>query len=142
MIVSLLNGLNLQLNLQWDYNRKQSPKQNILEKNISHGPSANLKPLFNSNVAKVSVLSGLRIEIGPSEVVYQHTTSDGSITILRSLYNRYFCHITIEKWCQMYTRTIRKCFFEDTLFLGAFHIVIPSVNSISNLDHKGVELSC
>ena len=71
-----------------------------------------------------------------------NTTSDGPSAILRPLYNRYFCHITIEKWSQIYTRNIRKCFFEDILFLGAFPIVIPIVNSISNLDHEGVELSC
>ena len=31
-------------------------KQNILEKALSDGPSANLRPLFNSKVTKVSVL--------------------------------------------------------------------------------------
>ena len=29
----------------------------------------------------------------------------------RPLYNRYFCHITIMKWSQIYTRTMRKGFF-------------------------------
>ena len=71
-----------------------------------------------------------------------NTTSDGPSEILRPLYNRYFCHITIEKCSQIYTRSIRKCLFEDILFLGAFPIVIPIANSISNLDHEGVELSC
>ena len=56
MIVQLLHGQNLQLNIQWDYNRKQAQKQNFLEKTISDGPSANLRPLFNRNVTKVSVL--------------------------------------------------------------------------------------
>ena len=71
-----------------------------------------------------------------------NTTSDGPSAILRPLYNRYFCHITIKKWSLIYTRTIRKCLFKDILFLGAFPILIPIVNSISNLDHEGVELSC
>ena len=52
------------------YNRKQAQKQKILEKTISDGPSANLRQLFNSNVTNVSVISGLRIELGPSEVVF------------------------------------------------------------------------
>ena len=41
---------------QSDYNRKRAQKQNIPEKNNSDGPSANLRPLFNSNVTKVSVI--------------------------------------------------------------------------------------
>ena len=72
----------------------------------------------------------------------KNTTSEGPSSILRPLYNRYFCHITIEKWSQICTRTIRNGFFKDILFLGLFPIVIPIVNSISNLDHEGVELSC
>ena len=72
----------------------------------------------------------------------KNTTFDGPTSILRPLYNRYFCHITIEKWSQICTRTIRNGFFKDILFLGLFPIVIPIVNSISNLDHEGVELSC
>ena len=47
--------------------------------------------------------------------------------ILRPFYNRYFCHITIIKWCQICTRTIRKCFFENILFLAPFPIEIPIV---------------
>ena len=71
-----------------------------------------------------------------------NTIFDGPSAILRPLYNRYFCHITIEKWSQIYTRAIRKCLFKDILLLGAFSIVILIINSISNLDHDGVELSC
>ena len=33
-----------------------NPKQNIHEKNISDDAGANLRPLFNSNVTKVSVI--------------------------------------------------------------------------------------
>ena len=64
-----------------------------------------------------------------------NTTSDGPSVILKTLYYRYFCHITIDNWSEICTRTIRKCLFEDILFLGAFPIVIPIV------DHEGVELS-
>ena len=78
-----------------------APKHNILEKNISDGPSANLRPLFNSNVTKVSVIM----------------------------------------WTQNWTRTLRNFLSKDILFLGAFPIVIPISNSISNLDHEGFELS-
>ena len=56
MVAQLLHGLNLRFNLNRDYNGKRAQKQNILEKTISDGPSANLRPLFNSNVTKVSVL--------------------------------------------------------------------------------------
>ena len=126
--------------------------------------SVNLRPLFNSNMTKVSVLkwsqnwprtirSGVfgiakNVKITCFACIFQifgyanNTTSDGPSAILRPLYNRYFCHITIEKWSQICTRTIRNGFFKDILFLGLFPIVIPIVNSISNLDHEGVELSC
>ena len=40
-----------------DYNGKQAQKQNILEKALSDGPSANLRPVDLINVAKVSILS-------------------------------------------------------------------------------------
>ena len=35
---------------------KCAQKQNILERALSDGPSVNLKPLFNSNMTKVSVI--------------------------------------------------------------------------------------
>ena len=61
--------------------------------------------------------------------------------LLRPIYNRYFCHITIEKWSQIFTGTIRNGFLKDILFLGFFPIVIPIVNLIANLDSEGDELS-
>ena len=70
----------------------------------------------------------------------KNTTSDGPSSILRPLYNSYFCHFTIEKWSQICTRTIRNGFFQGYSVLGSFTIVIPIVNSMSNLDNEGVEL--
>ena len=70
----------------------------------------------------------------------KNTTHDGPSSILKPLYNRYFGHITIEKWSQICTMTIRNGIFKDILFLGLFSIVFPIVNLIANLDHKGVEL--
>ena len=46
---------------------------------------------------------------------------------LRPLYNRYFCHITIIKWCRISKKSIRKCFFRDILILGPFSIKFPIV---------------
>ena len=63
----------------------------------------------------------------------KNTTSEGPSSILRPLYNRYFCHITIKKWSPICTRTIRNVFFKDILFLGLFPIVIPIVNLNANL---------
>ena len=71
----------------------------------------------------------------------KNTASDCTTSILRPLYENYFCHIAIEKWSQIFTRTIRNGFFKDIQFLASFSIVIPIVNIISNLDHEGVELS-
>ena len=62
-------------------------------------------------------------------------------SILRQLYKRYFCHITIEKWSQSCTGTIRNGFLKDILFLGSFSIVIAIVNIISDFNYEGVELS-
>ena len=70
----------------------------------------------------------------------KNTTSDGPSSVLRPLYNRYFYHITIEKWSQICTKTIRNGFFKDIQMLALFPIVIPIVNIITNLDHEGVEL--
>ena len=100
-----------------DYNGKQAKKQNVLEKNISDGPSANLSPLFNSNVTKVSVRKwshictrnirsdvfgrARNVEITCFACIFQisgfanNATSGCSSAILIPLYNRYFCHITI-----------------------------------------------
>ena len=147
----------------WDYNKKPAQKQNILEQTIFDGPSANLRPLCNSNVTKVydlkwsqnwtrTIRSGVfgiakHVKITCFACICQlfgyanNNTSDSPSVILRPFYDRYFCHITIEKWSHICTRTITKCLFEDILFLGAFPIVIPNV-SISNLDHEGVELLC
>ena len=70
----------------------------------------------------------------------KNTTSNGPSSILRPLYNRYFGHITIEKWSQICTTTIRNGIFKDILFLGSFPIVFSIVNFIANLDHEGVEV--
>ena len=72
----------------------------------------------------------------------KNTTYEGPSSILKPLNNRYFCHITIEKWSHFCTRTIGNGFFKDILLLGSFPIVIPIVNLIENLDHEGVEPSC
>ena len=126
----------------------------IRKKTIVNGSSANLRPLFNSNVTKVSVIKWSynwtrtkHVKITSFAYIFQmfgygnKITYDGPSAIPRPLYNRYLCHITIEKWSQICTRTIRKCLFKDILFLGASPIVIPIVNSISNLNHEWVELS-
>ena len=90
----------------------------------------------------LSLSQNVRMSVCLSHCLTNNTTSDGPSAILRPLYHRYFYNFTIEKWSQIYTRTIRKCFFENILFLGTFPIVNPIVNSISNLDHEGVDLSC
>ena len=122
-----------------------------------------MRPLFNSNMTKVSVLKWSHnwtrtIRSGVFGIpkylknackagyfnffgYVKNTTSDGPTSILRALYNRYFCHFTIEKWSQICTMTIINDFFKDIKFLALFHIVIPIVNIIANFDHERVELS-
>ena len=67
---------------------------------------------------------------------------DSPRSILRPFYDIYFCHITIAKWFQICTGTIRNSFLKDIQFFFCyFLIVIPIVNFVANLDHEGVELS-
>ena len=70
----------------------------------------------------------------------KNTTSDVPSLILKPHYNRYFCHITTEKWSQICTSIIRNGFFKDILFLGSFPILILIVNLIANLDHDEDEI--
>ena len=46
---------------------------------------------------------------------------------LRPLYNRYFCHITIVKWCRIIQKSIKKYIFLDIFILGPFSIKFPTV---------------
>ena len=52
------------------------------------------------------------------------TTSEDSSSILRPLYNRYFCHITIEKQSQIGTSTIRNGLQGYSVF-GLFYYCNP-----------------
>ena len=107
-------------------------KQNILEKERFDGPSVNLRPLFNSNMTKVYVIKWsqnctrtIRNDVVGIPKYLKNTckagyfnicgyaknfTYEGPSSILRPLYNRYFCHITIEKWSQICTRTSEMVF--------------------------------
>ena len=127
-----------------DYNRKCAQKKNFLKKELSDGPSVNLRPLFHSNTTKVSVIKwsqnctrtirsgvvGIPKYLKNACKAYyfnifgyaKNTTSDGSSSILRPLYNIYFCHITIEKWSQIWTRTIRNGFFQGYSAFGAYFL--------------------
>ena len=146
-----------------DYNGKCTHKQHILKKALYDGPSGNLRPLFTSYMTKVyiikwiqkctrTIISGI---VGiPKYLKYackagytnmfgyaKNTTSDGPSSILRPLYNRYFCPITVEKWSQICTWTIKNGSFKDFMFFGLFPTVIPIINLIANLNHEGVNLS-
>ena len=44
-----------------NYNGKCAQKQNIVKKALSDGPSATLRPLFNSNMTKVSIIKYYQI---------------------------------------------------------------------------------
>ena len=75
----------------------------------------------------------------------KNTTFYSPRSILRPLYKIYFCHITIKKWSQICTGTIRNVFLADILSLpetlGSFPLVILIVHLLVILDHEGVELS-
>ena len=139
-----------------DNNGKCTQKQNILKKNFLMGLvqmwdhlslikwSQNCTRTIRSGVVGIPKYLKNCCKAGDFNIVgcAKNTTFDGPGLILRRLYNRFFCHNTIKKWSQICTRTIRNGFFKDILFLGSFYILIPIVNSISNLDHEWFELSC
>ena len=54
-------------------------------------------------------------------------TSVNKNHVLRSLYYRYFCHITIMKWSRINKKSINKCIFFYILILGPFAIKFPIV---------------
>ena len=51
--------------------------------------------------------------------------------ILRPLYNRYFCHITIIKWSRICRNSTRKCFFGDIFSTYPFSIIFPNYSCSS-----------
>ena len=113
-------------------------KKKILQKALSDGILANLRPLYNSNVAKVyivkwsqiqicvagSVISGISTFLGFQyyfKIIGQAKkgVSVHNNPILRPLYDRYFCHISIIKWFQICQNSIKKNFFGE-IFCFAF----------------------
>ena len=101
------------------------PKTEYPLKPLSDDPRTNLRPLFNSNMIKSSVIKwsqNCTIRSGVVDISIffnaykggyfkkigyaKNTTSDSPRSVLRPLYNIYFCHIAIEK-C---TGTIRNGF--------------------------------
>ena len=56
IIAQLIYGLNLKWIYNRDYNGKCAQEQKILKKALSHGPSASVRPLLNSNVTKVNII--------------------------------------------------------------------------------------
>ena len=154
VIAQRLYGLNLRLNLH-RITKETSPKTEYpWKKNIFYSSSGNLRPLFNSYMTKVYVIKwsqnwtrtirggvfgiAKNVRITCFACILQlfgyanNNTSDSLSAILRPLYSRYFCHITIGKWSHICNRTNKKCILKDILVLGAFSIVFPIKNSISN----------
>ena len=108
-------------------------KTKYLQKTLSKGILSNPRPLNNINMAKVSIvkwsqkwifvdgsaISGIpkylenccfqcnfKIWCWAEKGISGHKNS-----ILRPLYDRYFCHITIVKWSWISQKSIRKCTF-------------------------------
>jgi hypothetical protein len=78
-----------------------------------------------------STVSGFYFENALKTLIIEHFgyarngTSCSGTKNLRLLNNIYFYHITIIKWSQICTRTIRKFFFGNILFLAPCTIEIP-----------------
>ena len=123
--------------------------KNISKKALSDGILANPRPLYNSNVAKVSIVKwsqnwtfldrkhffGLPYDLkfALKTAIFQkfgyarNDTSGHKNLFLLPLYNRYFWHITIVKCSQICQNSIRMCFFRDIFSTYPFSIIFPII---------------
>ena len=113
---------------------ENGPKiKNISKIALFDGFLDNPRPLYNSNMAKVSIVKWSQKWIFADEFPFLGPTPDFEIALkpaifkifgyarngtpvnkipfLRPLYNRCFCHITIVKWSQNIQKSIKKCIF-------------------------------
>ena len=103
------------------------------KKTLSDGILAIMRPLYNSNMAKVSIVKWSQklifvdgtpffrptpdFEIALKTAIFKifgyarNGTSVNKIPFLRPLYDRYFCHITIVKWSRIIQKSIKKWIF-------------------------------
>ena len=125
-------------------------KIRISKKNaIFYGFLDNPRPLYNSNMAKVSIVKwsqkwifvyGSAISGIPKYFENCHFQCNFKIwgwpkkgssvhknQFLRTLYNRYFCHITIIKWSRINKKSMKRVHFWDIFVLGPFSIKFPIV---------------
>ena len=109
------------------------------------GILANLRPLYNSNMLKVSIVKWSQNKIFVAEVTFLAYPIFWNIAvsmqmlnlrvgqktglchkkspILRPLYIKYFCHnTTIIKWSRIFQNSNRKCSFGYTFFKDTFCI--------------------
>ena len=127
----------------------RSTKNISPKKALSDGFFGNLRPLYNSNMAKVSIVKWSQnwifvdgtpffgptpdFEIALKTAIFKifgyarNGTSVNKNPFLRPLYNRYFCHITIVKWSRIIQKSIKKCVFWDIFILGPFSIKFPII---------------
>ena len=111
--------------------------QKCNKKNTFYSTSVFLRPLYNSNVPKVSLkkcshnsifLSGkpnvleiLSLHFPSQTFGYARNRASGQANqVLIILYNRYFCHITIIKLSQNFARNIQKYYFVNNFI---FHFL-------------------
>ena len=99
----------------------------------------NPRPLHNSNIAKVSIVKWSQIWIFWRKCHFWHTQIFCKWPFKSNFKIFGYARNGTSKKIH-FTRTIKKCLFEDILFLGAIPNVIPIVYSISNLNHEGVKL--
>ena len=110
------------------------PKIKIYKKKThSDGFFVNSRPLYNSNMAKVFIVKWSQklifvdgtpffgptpdFEIALKTAIFKifgcarNGTSVNKNHVLRPLYSKYFCHITIVEWYRKNKKSIKKCIF-------------------------------
>ena len=97
---------------------RNGPTNSIIKENHFPRVLGQFRPLYNSNVAKVFIVNCCKIKIfvaGKPKVLItvckpgildnfgysRNKTSVNKNPILRQLNDRYFCHVSINKWFQI-----------------------------------------
>ena len=107
-----------------DYKRKCAQKQNILKNALSDCPSANVRPLFNSNMTKVSVLnwsqncnSTIRSGVVGIPKYFKYACKAGYFTIF-AMQKTPLLSVLVQFWDHFKTDTFFTLLFESGLIFA------------------------
>ena len=113
-----------------DFNGKWGLKVNILKKTLSDGPSADLRPLYNCNVAKVSIIMWSQISI---------STSGSTISGIPKISNNVLVLCFSGHLCEKVTFRLSNGYLNLPIYLCKICDCCDSSDSSDNSDSSGRE---